>query len=242
MVNKPYCIDLYAGDDVVDYPNDPLGGFKQVKSAGIAFLDHKASEGPTWKDTRIALRRKYWMDGVPVKVTDINGSVIMTPPKFGFYHFNGPMTDVGAEFLNFNTVVKPLYDKGDDLCLDWEPLRSGYEVPAVVIDEWCQRVEQAYGQSCKVYGGNVPREQFQKKVSSDVIERFQKRRLWFCEYAPMQVRLPLPWQSIGSSQWQDDGDQYGPGPHHIPGIERYCDNSTVTGAMTVAKLLAAWGQ
>lgn len=242
MANRPYMIDLYAGDDVVDAPNQPLAGFVQVKAQGIAFLDHKASQGETWQDPRLALRHKYWMTGDPVKVVDIDNTILEIPPKFGYYHFNGPMTNVAAEVANFLAVVTPLYKEGDDICIDWEAGPSGHQVPASQIDEWCQRIENKFGFACKVYGGNVPREQLARPgLPAALIDRFKARRLWFCEYNSVLQNLPLPWQAVGPFMWQDDGDQYGPGPNHIPGIERYCDNSTVVDKMTVSKVLAGWG-
>jgi hypothetical protein len=244
MANKPYMIDLYAGDDVVDAPNQPLAGFLQVKAQGIAFLDHKASQGETWQDSRVALRHKYWMTGDPVKVVDVDGKILMIPPQFGYYHFNGPMTNVAAEVANFLAVVKPLYKPGDDICIDWEPIgKSGHQVSATLIDEWCQRIEEEFGFACKVYGGNVPREQLAKHgVPQAVMDRFSKRRLWFCEYNSVLKNLPQAWTTTGPFMWQDDGDDSGPGPHTIPGIERYCDNSTVAGKMTVANVQAGWGK
>lgn len=242
MANKPYAIDIYYQDDVVDLPGKPLAGFDQVKAYGIAFLDHKATESTGWKDPRVASRYEHWMTGDPVTVTDVDGAVLQIPPKFGFYHFNGPMTNIQAEVDNFLSVVKPLYNKGDDLCIDWEAIgASAYQVGADKIDEWCQRVEQWCGFPIKVYGGNVPREQFQRRWPSALVDRFTQRRLWFCEYNPVQTHLPLPWIQIGSYLWQDDGDKYGPGPHYIPGMHGYCDNSTVAGNMTVAHVLAGWG-
>jgi hypothetical protein len=238
MANKPYMIDLYAGDDVIDAPNLPLAGFLQVKARGIAFLDHKASQGENWQDPRVALRRKYWMTGDPVNVVDIDNSILRIPPQFGYYHFNGPMTNVPAEVANFLAVVKPLYKPGNDICVDWEPIgASGYEVSATLIDEWCRRVEDEFGFLCKVYGSNVPREQLAKPgIPSAVMDRFSKRRLWFCEYSSV---IPIAWKT--PFMWQNDGDQFGPGPHSIPGIERYCDNSTVVDGMRVHDVWAAWG-
>jgi hypothetical protein len=243
MVNRPYMIDLYAGDSVVDQPNQPLVGFVQVKAQGIAFLDHKASQGENWQDPRLALRHKYWMTGDPVKVVDVDNTILEIPPKFGYYHFNGPMTNVATEVANFLAAVTPLYQPGDDICIDWEPIgASGFQVSPSLIDEWCQRVENKFGFACKVYGGNAPREQLARPgLPSDLIDRFKGRRLWFCEYNLVVKNLPLPWKDIGPYMWQDDGDQFGPGPHSIPGIERFCDNSTVVGDMTVSKVLAGWG-
>ena len=239
MTYKPYCIDIYQGDEVLG-ANDE--GFAQVNAAGIAFLDHKASQGTGEVDKRCALRRAKWMDGVAVHVTDVDGKILLIPPKFGFYHFNGG-ADATAEANHFIATVKASgYEPGDDLCLDWEDIgASGYQMPATWADQFCDTVEQACGFAMKVYGGDAPRQQLAKAPVA-LLERFAARRLWFCEYGILQPKLvPLPWQAAGLFQFQDDGDQYGPGPHTIPGITGYCDNSTVVGAMTVAKLLAGWG-
>jgi hypothetical protein len=241
-VNQPYCIDLYQGDNVIDSPG-PLGGFSQVKAQGIAFLDHKASEGVSERDSRVASRYSHWMDGGTITVSDVDGTTLILAPRFGFYHFNGTGA-ASAEAANFIAAVKPIFNKGDDLCLDWEDIgASGYQQAALWADDWCKAVEDWCGFPIKVYGGDAPREQLvPSRASSTVLNNFASRRLWFCEYGSFNPRLvPLPWQSTGPFQWQDDGDQDGPGPHRIPGISNYCDNSTVVGAMTVAKLNAMWG-
>ena len=241
MTNRPYLIDLYQGDDVI---GDHDEGFAKTKAYGIAFLDHKASQGTQERDRMCALRRSAWMDGVPVTVTDVDGSVLKITPRFGFYHFNGGGTPA-SEAANFMGAVKSAgYQEGDDLCIDWEGIgASGYQVPADQIDAFCQDVEDWCGFPIKVYGGNVPREQFDNhQWSSAIKDRFTKRRLWFCSYGAQMARLPRPWIGVGTYAWQDDGDQYGPGPHIIPGIERYCDNSTIVGTMTVARLTELWGK
>lgn len=239
--NKPYCIDIYQGDDVLDKPGNLDAGFTLVKAQGIAFLDHKASQGTGEVDSRVALRYGKWMDGEPIPVTDVDGTVLQLKPRFGFYHFNGTGT-AAAEAAHFLATVKPLFNKGDDLCLDWEDIgASGYQQPASWADDFCKACEDWCGFPIKIYGGDAPRQQL-AKISSAMIDNFLKRRDWHCQYGPFQPALvPVPWQPTGPAYWQDDGDQYGPGPHAINGIERFCDNSTVVGGTTVAKLYAAWG-
>jgi len=239
----PYCIDIYWGDEVVDRPGQPLAGFDDVKKShnGIAFLDHKASEGTGRKDPRVGSRYRHWMDGGTIEVTDVNGDRLRIPPRFGFYHFNGPMTDINGEVRNFLAAIDGLYKPGDDVCLDWEGIgASGFQVSAVRADQWCQEIENKLGRSCKVYGGNVPREQL-IRAPSQMVDRFSRRRFWFCEYSSRLHNIPVAWQDTGIYQWQDDGDQFGPGPHTIPGMRGYCDNSTVVGSMTVAKMNELWG-
>jgi hypothetical protein len=238
MTNKPYCIDIFQGDNVL---GDNDEGFAQVKAAGIAFLDHKASQGTAEVDGRCALRRNKWMDGVPIEVTDVDGTALSVAPHFGFYHFNGGAA-AAAEAAHFIATVKPLWQPGDDLCLDWEDIgASGAQMSASWADEFCDAVEQWCGFAIKVYGGDTPRQQL-TKATSTVFDRFVKRRYWDCQYGQFNRALvPLPWKQTGPFQWQDDGDQYGPGPHTIPGLTGYCDNSTVVAPMTVAKMAAGWG-
>jgi hypothetical protein len=239
MVNKPYCIDIYVGDTVLGNNDE---GFAQVKAAGIAFLDHKASQGTGEVDARCAFRRSKWMDGVAVPVTDVDGAILQVTPKFGFYHFNGGAA-ASAEAAHFIATVKAAgYQPGDDLCLDWEDIgASGYQMPASWADEFCVAVEQWCQFNIKIYGGDAPREQLAKPMPSVMLDRFHARRFWFCQYGNFRGDLvPLPWKASGPSQWQDDGDQWGPGPHTIAGLSGYCDNSTVVGDMTVAKLAAGW--
>ena len=243
MVNAPYMIDIYKGDEVSD-AGGPLAGFEKVKAShnGIAFLYHKATQSSGYQDPRVSLRYDHWMTGETIPVTDVDGAKLMLKPRFGFYHFNGTLSDIGAEVQNFLHVIGQRHQKGDAVCFDWEGIGgSGYQVPADKVDLWCQQVEQKLGISCDVYGGNVPREQFQHRWPDALVERFSKRRFWFCNYNRAPAGIPLPWQHTGITWWQDDGDQYGPGPHTIPGIIGYCDNSTVVGAMTVARANEIWG-
>ncbi len=237
MVNKPYCIDIYQGDNVSDNPT-PLAGFDQVRAAGIAFLFHKASEGAGYRDMRYGPRRVAWMASGSIAVTDVDGTVLSLRPRFGAYHFFHGV-DIANEARTFLTAAA-LTD-ADAACCDWENVgKSGYSPPAAACDEFCSRVEDAIGRTCWVYGGNVPREQLSGRLPSAMLERFAARNFWFCEYGSRITGIPLPWAKTGPTLWQDDGDTYGPGPHRIPGITTLCDNSTVVGAMTVAKLDRVW--
>lgn len=240
-VFKPICIDIYQGDDVSDDPT-PLAGLDLVKAQGVAFLIHKASEGPTEQDSRYAARRAKWMSTGTIPVTEVDGSTLSLQPRFGAYHFFHGQ-DPATEAKNF--LAAATLTPNDEAFIDWENVgASGYAPPAAAADAFCCAVEDAIGQSCDVYGGNVPREQLAMSgVSSAIIDRFADRMLWLCGYGGFQPSwMPLPWQSQKYPWlWQDDGDQYGPGPHTMPGIARYCDNSTVIGPVTVRQLYAEWG-
>lgn len=243
MVNKPCCIDLYQGDDVSDNPTS-LAGLDRVKASGIFACIHKVSEGTGERDQRYDARREKWMSGNAVSVTDVDGSKLTLPPVWGGYHFFHGVDPTG-EARNF--IMTARLAPGDMAFLDWEAVgASGYQPSLEAADAFCSAVEAATGRPCGVYGGNVPRERFQAgNVSDAVLERFAARPLWFCaygSYSPERFKelIPEPWKNSGVWLWQDDGDKSGPGPHVIPGIARYCDNSTVVGGMTFARLHSEW--
>lgn len=239
-VNKPCCIDIYSGDEVSDKPTY-LAGLDLVAAAGIPFLIHKASEGTGYADPRYAARRQKWMAGGPVSLVDVDGTPITIKRTWGAYHFfHGASVSSAVQEANFFLRTAALTD-ADEPFLDWEAVgKSGYQPSPAIADAFCSAIEDAIGRPCWVYSGNVAREQLARAPSA-MIERFGKRPLWFCQYGNYRPDLvPRAWKE--PTLWQDDGDQYGPGPHTIPGIARYCDNSTVVGSMTVAKLSAAWGK
>jgi C1A family cysteine protease/GH25 family lysozyme M1 (1,4-beta-N-acetylmuramidase) len=230
QMNKPFVIDIYQGDDVQDTPG-PLGGFARTKASGIAFLIHKASEGLTGVDRRYDARRAAWMDGIPVPVTDLNGELLQITPRFAAYHFfHGQDPVAEAQHFLSTAALRP----GDDAVVDWEEVgASGHQPSADAVDAFCKVVEDALGFPIIVYSGNVAKQQLQGKDP-----RFAKRRLWLASYGShfkVQESWDYPWL------WQDNGDQSGPGPNTIPGINGYCDNSTIVAPMTIKRLNAEWG-
>jgi hypothetical protein len=229
-MSRPFAIDLYQGDNVQDTPG-PLGGFARVKAAGIAFLLHKASEGLTGVDSRYQARRAAWMDGIPVSVTDLDGTILQLTPRFAAYHFfHGQDPEGEAQHFLDTARLQP----GEDAVVDWEQVgTSGYQPTADAVDAFCKVVENALGFPIIVYSGNVAKQQLKGKDP-----RFANRRLWLASYGSnftVQETWQFPWL------WQDDGDKYGPGPNTIPGIDGYCDNSTIVAPMTIKDLYAQWG-
>jgi C1A family cysteine protease/GH25 family lysozyme M1 (1,4-beta-N-acetylmuramidase) len=228
-VFRPVAIDLYQGDNVQDTPG-PLGGFARAKASGIAFLLHKATQGVSGTDSRYKARRAAWMSGGPVSVTDIDGELLQLAPRFAAYHFF-TLDDPVAQAQHFLATAQ--LQAGDDAVVDWEQTSGNPAPSADAVDAFCNVVERALGFPIIVYSGNVAKEQLK-----GVDARFSKRRLWLAQYAStfkVQETWTFPWL------WQDNGDDSGPGPHTIPGIDGLCDNSTVAGPMTVKKLYAQWG-
>ncbi len=227
---KAVAIDIYQGNNVQDYPG-PMGGFARVKADGIAFLIHKATEGLTEVDSRYHARRSAWMDGIPIPVTDVDGASLQLAPRFAAYHFfHGQDPEGEAQHFLATAQLHP----GDDAVVDWESVgASGYQPSADAVDAFCNVVERALGFPIIVYSGNVAKEQLRGRDP-----RFAKRRLWLASYGntfTFQQSWDYPWL------WQDNGDMHGPGPHVIPGIDGYCDNSTVVAPMTIKQLYEQWG-
>lgn len=243
-VNKPCCIDIYRGDEVSDNPS-LLAGLDQVKASGIFACIHKATESTGYRDSRYDSRREKWMKGT-IDVTDVDGSRFTAQPCWGGYHFfHGD--DPKAEANNFLMTAR--LAPGDMAFLDWEAVgASGYQPSIEAADTFCQIVEQARGRPCGVYGGNVPRERFAAERASDaILGRFAGRPFWLCAYGSyspdkFKTLVASPWKDSGVWLWQDDGDKFGPGPHTIPGMRGYCDNSTVVDPMTFRKLYNYWLQ
>jgi GH25 family lysozyme M1 (1,4-beta-N-acetylmuramidase) len=230
LMSSPFVIDLYHGDNVQDTPG-PLGGFARVKASGIAFLIHKASEGLAAVDSRYQARRAAWMNGVPVTVTDVNGEILQLAPRFAAYHFlHGQDPEGEARHFLATAQLRP----GDDAVVDWEQVgATGFQPSADAVDAFCNVVERARGFPIIVYSGNVAKEQLKGKDP-----RFAKRRLWLAQYSThftVQESWASPWL------WQNNGDQMGPGPSTIPGIDGFCDNSTIVPPMTIKRLYAEWG-
>lgn len=242
MPFTPYCIDIYQGDDVSDTPT-ALAGIDRAKASfnGIAFCWHKASQDVGKRDSRYAARRVKWMSGGQVAVTDVDESKLTLDPKWGAYHYligSNPT----AEARNF--LAAATLEPGDGACADWERFSaSGACASIAQCDAFCNVVEDALGRPCWIYGGDVPREAKWADAPADMVARFSKRLLWFCDYnATTTGLIPLPWATGGGlcPLWQDDGDKYGSGPTTIPGINNYCDNSTLMAGMTVTRLAEMW--
>jgi lysozyme len=225
MVFKPVCIDLYQHDAVED--------FNKVKAQGIPFLIHKASEGMTEVDKQYKARRTEWLKGDAIKVTDIDGQILLLKPRIAAYHFfdGGDPVAEANHFLN-TADIQP----GEDAVIDWEQVgASGHQPNAESADIFCKVLEAKLGFSVIVYSGNVAKEQLK-----GIDQRFRGRRLWLASYGKT-FTVQQSWAQSGPWLWQDDGDKYGPGPTKIPGVNNYCDNSTISSSMTVKKLYSDWG-
>lgn len=198
---------------VIDiYHGDPVNDFGAVKNFGIIGVIHKCTEAQRYVDSSYVGRRKAF--------TDIG-------LKWGAYHFfHG---DGKGEADYFLSHADP--DQTTLLALDWETTLQGYTPTADQAKVFIERIAEKTGQKPVIYSGHAAKEKIHGKDAF-----FGSHRLWLAQYASQwscQASWQKPWL------WQNNGDNYGPGPHHIPGVSGYCDNNTIVEG-TAEDLIASW--
>jgi lysozyme len=200
---------------VIDiYYGDQVQDFALTKAFGIVGVIHKASEATGFADKLYAARRKL-ATGLGM--------------KWGAYHFFHGAEPV-AEADHFLDVAEP--DADTLVALDWEDVPHLGGPSAAKARAFLERIEDRLGRKAVIYSGNVAKEELK---GADAY--FAAHRLWLCQYGPawrVQPSWQRPWL------WQNNGDDYGPGPHTIPGLKGLCDNNTIIDPMTVDQLLAEW--
>lgn len=200
---------------VIDiYYGDQVEDLGATKAFGIAGIIHKASEATGFTDKLYAARRKL--------ATDLG-------LKWGAYHFfHG--SDPVAEADHFLSVAEP--DADTLVALDWEDVPHLGAPAASKARAFLERVAERLNRKAVIYSGNVAKEEI-----SGTDDYFGAHRLWLCQYGPawhVQASWQRPWL------WQNNGDSFGPGPHHIPGIKGLCDNNCLIAPMTEDDLVREW--
>lgn len=193
--------------------NDPVTSFQKVKDFGIVGVIHKATEGLSFSDKLYPVRRKAF--------TDLG----LKWGAYDFFHGDNPK----AEADRFLSVAEP--DKDTLVALDWERVPKGGDPSAAKARVWLERIEEKLGRKAVIYSGNVAKEQVKGKDAY-----FGSHRLWLAQYGTywtIQASWTAPWL------WQNNGDNSGPGPHHIAGITGLCDNNTIV-SNDVDYLLKTW--
>jgi GH25 family lysozyme M1 (1,4-beta-N-acetylmuramidase) len=199
---------------VIDiYYGDQVQVFAQTKAFSILGVIHKASEATGFTDKLYAARRR--------QATDLG-------LKWGAYHFFHGEKPV-AEADHFLSVAE--VDADTLVALDWENVGEGAP-DADAARKFLERIEEKLGRKAVIYSGNVAKEEIDGQD-----QYFGAHKLWLCQYGPkwrVQESWRRPWL------WQNNGDSFGPGPHHIPGIKGVCDNNCLVAPMTEDDLLREW--
>lgn len=195
----------------------PNVDFHKMAAAGIIGCIHKATQGRRWVDSWYAKHRS---------------AALAAGMLWGAYHFFD-FTGTPAEQADHFLAVADA-DKDTLVCLDWENVPpSNMEPTSAQAKAFLMEIEAKLGRKALLYGGNVPKEQIR-----GVDAYFASHRLWLCQYAS-HFTTQASWKNQ-PWLWQNNGDSYGPGPHHLPGYPGLCDNSCIVGDMTVERLKTEW--
>jgi lysozyme len=202
---------------VIDiYHGDTVLDFAKVKAAGIIGVIHKASQGGAIVDQGYAQRRKL---------------ALAAGLKWGAYHFFDFTASPSVQADHFLSVAAP--DAQTLVALDWENVGIGAP-SADLARAFLEEIERKLGRKAVIYSGNAAKELIEGRDAY-----FGAHRLWLAQYSSrwkVQRSWKYPWL------WQDNGDAFGPGPHHIPGMLGLVDNNTIVPPMTLDRLVAEWAQ
>jgi len=201
---------------VIDiYHGDTVIDFAKTKAFGIVGVIHKASQGASIPDRAYASRRKL----------ALNAGLL-----WGAYHFLS-LEDGAIQADHFLSMADA--DATTLVALDWESV-GNREPSAHLARAFLEQIEGKLGRKAKVYSGNVAKEQIKGKD-----EFFGAHDLWLAQYGTkwsVQKSWQKPWL------WQNNGDNIGPGPHHIPGLSGFIDNSRLVQPMTIKLMIEQWAK
>ena len=189
--------------------------FPDARSAGIAGVIHKATEGRTFVDSDYHARKKLALDAGLL---------------WGAYHF-GTNSDVAPQVEHFLETIAP--DPNDLMVLDFERLGTANTMTLSQAEEFVTLIEQKTGRFPGLYSGqNFLRSQ----VGSSTDTVLKNCFLWIARYSDQMPVVPPAWKTF--TLWQYTDGTHGPQPHEIAGIGP-CDRDKFNG--TLANLKRLWG-
>lgn len=127
---RPLVIDLYHGDNVID--------FGAIRASGIVGVIHKASQGSSIDHTYATRRKLAKQAGL----------------LWGAYHF-ADLTDPATQAEYFLSAADP--GDGDLLALDWERI-NGSSLTADQARVFLETIERKHGRKAVIYSGDVAKE------------------------------------------------------------------------------------
>lgn len=204
--------------------------FNRIVAAGIHGVIHKATQG-AYVDPKYIARRSA-----------ANEAGLM----FGGYSFSTG-DNVAISVAKFLATTAP--SAATLMCLDYEDNPKS-PMSAAQAQEFMDRVDQAIGRPCWIYGGNRILELITPaaKNSSSIADFFSKHPLWLCQYKlglsadvtlaelNTHIHVPYPWHNYNLLQYTGDG--LGPEPHTVDGVEDGADLNVFDG--TVDQLRQIW--
>ena len=158
-----------------------------AREAGILGVIHKATEGETYVDPKLAARWSLARDAGML---------------WGVYHFVRP-GNIAAQVDFFLATVMNVSDDNTLFCLDWED--SGVSLDDAI--EFLERLQDASGHDPVLYSGHVLKEAL-GGVADPGIAQY---RLWLAQYSSDPV-LPPGYSSYWGWQYTDQGSVPGINP------------------------------
>jgi lysozyme len=224
MSLAPVVADMNHANPVGSAAGGEPAGFAALKAAGLIGIIHKARQGIGFGDPAFARRRDR-----------ARAAGLM----FGAYDFatHDVVADNVADFLSFSNARA---DPALALWLDFEDNRAS-QMTAAQAKEFLDRVDQATGRACGIYGGSRIVEQISanKALAGDPF--WTRHPLWLCQYKTgaalrnadlpalkPHIAVPAPWRSWFLLQYTGDG--VGPLPHSVRGLENGADLNVFDGA------------
>lgn len=208
---------------VADMGSQNPVNFTKLAASGCAGVIHRATRSNEETDPQYHPRREIARAGGLL---------------WGGYAFNTG-EDVATQVNRFLKFASFEFDEAAWLDLERNPGGTGQMTLAMWI-EFLDRVDQARASHCGTYGGDLPKSLI---VHATAAQRdfLAAHPLWGCEYGPRWRNVdcnghPLPWSKL--FLWQFTGDDIGPQPHTLPGLEQGADLSSFDG--TLDELKAAW--
>jgi lysozyme len=202
-------VDLSHHNSVTD--------FNAVKTAGVAGVIHKATQGLSYTDPTYSSRRPQ---------------ALAAGLMWGAYHF-GDDNDGVKQADYFLSVTNP--GPTDLLVLDFEQNYSnGVAVPSMTLDQaeqFVTRIQSVTGRYPGLYSGSYIK-QLLGSTSNAVLANCW---FWLSEYGPNAI-VPSAWPTW--TMWQYTDGDVGPEPHSVQGIGN-CDRDQFNG--TIDGLKRLWG-
>lgn len=171
-----------------------------AKSAGVVGVIHKATEGTSFKDSKLASRHYLTAElGL----------------EWGVYHFLTP-GNIQGQVDSFLSYTKSVSDDRTLFAADYE----NDKVPLSDLQKFLYMVADRTGRLPVLYSGSTLKDALKGQSNPEL----SKHRLWLAQYGPKAV-LPPGWDHYWLWQYTDIGNIPGIGP--TVDISRY-DGSAET--------------
>jgi lysozyme len=158
-----------------------------AKSAGIIGIIHKATEGISFKDSKLSSRHYLASE---------------SDMEWGVYHFLTP-GNIPGQVDAFLSYTKSVSDERTLFAADYE----NSKVPLSDLQQFLDMVAAKTGRLPVLYSGNTLKEALKGQANPNL----SKHRLWLAQYGP-KTTLPPGWDRYWLWQYTETGNIPGIGP------------------------------